>query len=154
MRNSLIPWVILGAVVISMAPPRAERPELHAFPVAKDGMERFVIVLPHQTLNEEDALQVELIVSQERLAEGGNQTRLANAIEARVVAGWGYTYYEVTGYEVTERAGAQGAGTPPAGSRRIPYNSRLPVVVYTPAGYDVRYRLWQAAGAIKQAEKE
>jgi ecotin len=35
----------------------------------------------------------------------------------------------------------------------VPYNSRLPIVVYAPAGYEVRYRIWQAAKETHKAEK-
>ena len=31
------------------------------------------------------------------------------------------------------------------------YNSRLPVVVYVPQGFDVRYRIWTAGAQIGQA---
>lgn len=32
------------------------------------------------------------------------------------------------------------------------YNSRLPIVVYAPKGYGVRYRFWNA-GVIRKSEK-
>ncbi|OUF43421.1 ecotin [Pluralibacter gergoviae] len=32
------------------------------------------------------------------------------------------------------------------------YNSKLPVVVYTPDNLDVKYRVWKAQDAIKKAE--
>ena len=36
---------------------------------------------------------------------------------------------------------------------RIAYNSRLPVVVYVPQGYEVRYRIWEASADNFRAEK-
>lgn len=33
------------------------------------------------------------------------------------------------------------------------YNSRLPVVVYVPQGYEVRYRLWKTATPYTQGEE-
>ena len=38
-------------------------------------------------------------------------------------------------------------------SLQIRYNSRLPVVVYAPDGYEIRYRIWKASEAIEKAEK-
>jgi ecotin len=35
----------------------------------------------------------------------------------------------------------------------IRYNSRLPVVIYAPKGYDIRYRIWSAGKIAEQAEK-
>jgi ecotin len=34
----------------------------------------------------------------------------------------------------------------------IRYNSRLPIVVYAPEGYEIRYRIW-AAGDAEGADK-
>lgn len=160
MRDSLTQVLMLGLVGLSVAVASDESPDLHAFPAAKDGMERFVIVLPHKARGEEDAFQVELIVGKELLTDGINLVRLANTIEARTLAGWGYTYYEVTGPSgVLSTRMAPPAGTPQvmtfvtAAPLYIPYNSRLPIVVYAPNGYEVRYRLWQAAEDIHKAEK-
>ena len=62
-----------------------EHPELQAFPPATEGMERFVIVLPHKERGEEDGFKVELIVGKEQLTDGVNQVRLGNTIEARTI---------------------------------------------------------------------
>jgi len=34
---------------------------------------------------------------------------------------------------------------------QIRYNSRLPVVVYAPKGYEVRYRIWNAPALFERA---
>ena len=36
---------------------------------------------------------------------------------------------------------------------QIRYNSRLPIVVYVPEGYEIRYRIWQASETTSAAEK-
>jgi ecotin len=85
--------------------------------------------------------------------------RLGSTIAARPLKSWGYTYYEVAGSDVamsTMMAAPEGGqkierfvlGTP----LLIPYNSRLPIVVYVPKGYEVRYRIW-SAGVTKKAQK-
>ncbi len=33
------------------------------------------------------------------------------------------------------------------------YNSKLPVVVYVPEGFEVRYRIWQAGEKVIRAER-
>ena len=37
---------------------------------------------------------------------------------------------------------------------KIRYNSRLPVVIYVPEGYEVRYRIWEASKTTHDAKKE
>ncbi len=137
-----------------------EHPELRAFPPAQEGMERFVIVLPHKERGEEDDFQVELIVGKEMLTDGVNQVRLGNAIEPRTVEGWGYPYYEVSGSSATiSTLMAPPEGAPQvkafvkAAPLQIRYNSRLPIVVYAPRGYEVRYRIWNASETTHTAEK-
>lgn len=139
----------------------AGHPELKAFPAAKDGMDRFVIVLPHKDRGEEDNFKVELIPGKVMLTDGVNQMRHGTSIEPKPLVGWGYTYYEVTGQDVamsTMMAAPEGAekieafvaGSP----LLIRYNSRLPIVVYAPVGYDLRYRVWSAGTIVEQVKKE
>jgi len=160
MRNTVIQLLMIGLVVLSVPAFGAEHPELKAFPAAQEGMERFVIVLPHKERGEEDAFQVELIVGKEMLTDGVNLVRLANTIEARPLEGWGYTYYEVTGSsETVSTMMAPPEGAPQvkkfvtASPLHIAYNSRLPIVVYAPTGYEVRYRIWKAAKTIRKAKR-
>jgi len=138
----------------------AEHPELKAFPAAKEGMERFVIVLPHKERGEEDAFKVEIFPGKTMLTDGVNLVRLAATIEAQPLKGWGYTYYEVTGRDLTASTLiAVPPGTPQVKKfvsgtpLLIRYNSRLPIVVYAPKGYEIRYRIWQAPVDTEAAEK-
>ena len=159
MRNVLTPLVIIGLAVSSVSAFGAEHPELKAFPPAKEGMERFVIVLPHKERGEEDVFQVEIIVGKEMLTDGVNLVRLGNTIEPRPLAGWGYTYYEVIGSSETMSTMMAPPPGAPMVSRlvtapplHVRYNSRLPIVVYVPKGYEVRYRIWQAPETAEKAE--
>lgn len=152
--------LIMTLLAVSFSAFGAEHPELKAFPPAKDGMERFVITLPHKERGEEDAFKVELIVGKEMLTDGVNQIRLGNTIEPHPLKGWGYTYYEVAESSVAiSTMMAPPEGTPmvktfvTAAPLQVRYNSRLPIVVYVPKGYEVRYRIWKASDTIKKAEK-
>ena len=88
------------------------------------------------------------------LTDSLTQVRHSSTIEARPLAGWGYTFYEVTGQDTTMStmmAAPEGSekikqfvsGTP----LLIRYNSRLPIVVYAPEGYEIKYRIWTAGDA-------
>jgi ecotin len=160
MTNTFMPLLILGLLTLSVPAFSAEHPQLKAFPAAKEEMERFVIVLPHKERGEEDAFKVEIIVGKEMLTDGVNLFRLGNTIEPRTLEGWGYTYYDVTGSsETISTLMAPPEGAPlvkkfvTAAPLQIAYNSRLPVVVYAPKGYEVHYRIWQASKKIRQATK-
>jgi ecotin len=83
-----------------------------------------------------------------------------DTIEARPLEGWGYTYYDVTGSSSTMST----LMAPPKGAAKVKkfvtasplhvsYNSRLPIVVYAPKGYEVRYRIWKASEITTKAEK-
>ncbi len=160
MRNRLTLILIIGLVLISARAFCAEHSELNVFPEAGEGMDRLVIVLPDKESGEENSFKVELIPGKIMLTDSVNQMSLGTTISARPLQGWGYTYYEVTGSDVamsTRMAVPDGkekiekfvTGT----SLLIRYNSRLPVVVYAPKGYEVRYRFWNA-GVIRKSEKK
>ena len=128
-----------------------DHPELKAFSEAKDGQERFVIVLPEKSRDEEGAFEVELIPGKVMMTDGVNIVRHGSTVESRPLKGWGYTFYEVTGKDLAMSTlmaappGSKQVEKFVAGqSLKIRYNSRLPVVVYAPKGYEVRYRIWTA----------
>lgn len=159
MNKKLSLFIIVGLAWLTSGAFGAEHPELKAFPDAKEGMERLVIVLPHKERGEEDAFKVELIPGKKMMTDGVNLMRLGTTIAPKPLKGWGYTYYEVTGSDVamSTRMAA------PEGSKKVEkfvtgdpllirYNSRLPIVIYVPRGYGIQYRIWHA-GEAKSAEK-
>jgi ecotin len=133
---------------------------LKAFPPAEDGMVRYVIMLPHKERGEEDDFRVELIAGKEMLTDGVNRVRLGGKIEAKPLKGWGFTYYEVAKFGP---AASTLIGVPPGTpqverfvtvpSLLIRYNSRIPLIVYVPAGGEVRYRIWKASDTIEKAKE-
>jgi len=159
-KNTLAQLLIIGLLVHSISAFSAEHPELKAFPAPKEGMERFVIVLPPKARGEDDSFRVEIIVGKEMLTDGVNLVRLGNRIEPVVLEGWGYTYYQVAGsFDTISTRMAPPVGAAmvrtfvAAAPLQVPYNSRLPVVVYAPTGYEVRYRIWKASEITYQAEQ-
>lgn len=157
-------WVLLmfvGMILFSMQAVAGDHPELRAFPPAEAGMERFIISLPEKERQAEIDFKVELIPGKVMLTDGVNQVRHASKVEAWPLTGWGYTYYKVTGEDVamsTMMAAPEGSqmveqfvpGTPTL----IRYNSRLPIVIYAPEGYEVRYRIWSAPETAQKAHRD
>jgi ecotin len=160
MKNSMIGLAVLLLLLAGTMLCAAEHPQLKAFPPAEKGFERFVIVLPDKERGEEDNFKVELVAGKTIPTDGVNRNRLGVNIVAQPVKGWGYTMYKVTGDgavmstmmaapENSPKVDTFVQGTP----LMIRYNSRLPIVVYAPQGYEVRYRIW-SSGEMQKAEKE
>jgi ecotin len=133
---------------------------MKAFPPAEAGMVRHVLQLPAQ--DDESAFKVELIVGKTVQIDERNRYFFGGKIEAENIEGWGFTRYMVS--QLGPMAGTLMAVDPNAPkvsrfitiggeSYIIPYNSRLPVVVYVPEGVEVRYRIWSAAPESKPIQK-
>ena len=158
MKIAFAQHLFVGLIMQSAAVFGSGHPELKAFPLAEEGFERLVIALPHKERGEDDTYRVEIIVGREMLTDGVNLVRLGNAIEQRTLEGWGYSYYVMSGGSNTIST----MMAPPDGAPlvktfvtvsplHVRYNSRLPIVVYVPTGYEVRYRIWHANETIEKA---
>lgn len=122
--------------------------DLAAFPAATAGQTRHVIRLPAQA--DEDALKVEVIVGK-TIRIDCNRHSFGGRLQERTAEGWGYSYYVL---DSLGRSVSTMMACPPGSERDafvrssdqtlIRYNSRLPLVVYTPSDAEVRYRVWRA----------
>ncbi len=127
------------------------------YPKAEKGMKRQVIQLTPQ--EDESTLKVELLIGQ-TLEVDCNHHRLGGKLASKTLEGWGYDYYvfdKVTSPVSTMMACPDGkkeqkfvtAYLGDAGMVR--YNSKLPIVVYTPANVEVKYRIWKAEDKVQDA---
>jgi ecotin len=133
---------------------------MKAFPPARPGQVRYVLQLPTQ--DDESASKVELIVGKTVEVDAKNKYFFGGTIKEETVKGWGFPRYIVS--KLGPMAGTLMAVDPKApkvdrfitlGGKAylIPYNSRLPVVVYVPEGVEVRYRIWTGGAEVKAMEK-
>ena len=122
-------------------------------------MQRHVIRLP--ALDDEDASKVELVVGRE-LEVDCNQHWYGASLSKEVVSGWGYSFYviEKMGGPASTLKACPGETkerrfvTARLGDSLLRYNSRLPLVVYVPKGFEVRYRVWSASDETGVADSE
>lgn len=137
-----------------------DRDDLKPYPAPPAGFERWVFRVP--AVDQADDRRVELVIGKS-LAVDCNRTWFRGNLVEKVAEGWGYPYFEVD--QIVGPASTMMA-CPPGQERREAfvevqgegflqrYNSRLPVVVYVPDGYEVRYRIWSTGPEIGRAHRE
>ncbi len=152
--------VLLAAVFPLETPADKGGGDLKPYPAPADGFERWVFRVP--ALVQEQDRKVEIVVGK-ILSVDCNPIRFGGNLEQRSVEGWGYPFYTVEkvycpastlmacppGHERTDAfVSVQGQGF----LRR--YNSKLPMVLYVPEGFQVRYRIWSAGADVGWAQPE
>ncbi len=133
--------------------------DMKAFPPAEKGMDRYVIRLQKQ--KDETGYKVEIIIGLTVRTDAINHYFFGGTLETESIPGWGYNRYVLL--KLGPMAGTLMAVDPSApkvdrfvslGSETIlPYNSRLPLVIYVPAEAEVRYRLWRRERALLWPEE-
>lgn len=127
------------------------------YPKAEKGMKRQVIQLTPE--KDESTLKVEQLIGQ-TLEVDCNQHRLGGELDSKTLEGWGYDYYvfdKVTSPVSTMMACPDGKKEKKfitaylGDDGMLRYNSKLPIVVYTPENVDVKYRIWKAEDKIQDA---
>lgn len=142
-------WTSALLLFLFAAPACLGADSLKAFPPAEPGMVRHVLQLPAQ--GDESAFRVEIIVGRTLLLDAGNRYFFGGRLEQEIIQGWGFPRHRLA--RLGPLAGTLMAVDPKAPKVArfvtlggepylIPYNSRLPVVVYVPEGVEVRYRIW------------
>lgn len=143
-----------GSYTQSSAMPKLE--DVAPYPAAQAGQIRHVIWLPEQT--QEDLLKVELVPGQVMLTDC-NTRGLSATLTAKELTGWGYGYYEVSDVQGPI---ATLMACPPGTEKQafvavqgdnysLNYNSKLPIVVYTPQDLELRYRVWTGSQTLQSA---
>ncbi len=124
--------------------------QLKNFPAPRKGYVRYVINLPSRSINQEQNYKIELSPGKLMMVDC-NRHFLAGSLKEETVNGFGYTYYT---FATSGNVSATRMGCPDAKltqkfvaakSLLTDYNSRLPLVIYAPEGYQVRYKVFKAS---------
>lgn len=123
--------------------------ELSHFPLAKKGTERFVIIPELKSSADATSVKVEIIPGKTIMADC-NRYALMGKLNEAVVEGWGYAYYEYIsdGQMISTKMACPDYPLEerfiPGESMMLDYAKDIPVVVYVPQGFEVKYRIWNA----------
>lgn len=159
MKARLIALLLLGSLSPIACAGNASD-DLKPYPAAEDGFDRMVFRVP--AVKDESTLKVEIIVGK-ILSVDCNRTSFGGSLEPRVADGWGYSYFvlpEVRGPMSTRMACPPDSQNEDRFVQVIGdgylhrYNSKLPMVVYVPEGFEVRYRIWAAQDELGDAHPE
>jgi len=124
--------------------------DIKMFPPAAKEEQRLVIRLPK--LSHEENSKVEILIGQQQVVDC-NLHRISGDLQEKDLQGWGYSYYrlEKVGPMISTRMACppnekpKSSFVPVVGSGYLlRYNSKLPIVIYAPKGFTVKYRLWHA----------
>lgn len=149
--------ILLASLVLglgfSACATASDTDQRQAYPAAASGFQRHLIKLP--AVADEDDHRVEFIAGKVMEVDC-NLHRLGGEWEEKVAVGWGYRYY------VLSQAGAplstmmacpddsrhQAFVTVGGEAMLVRYNSKLPLVIYTPTDLELRYRIWSAGAEL------
>ena len=134
--------------------------DLKPYAVADEGYQRMIFRVP--ALDNEADSMVEVMVGK-MMEVDCNRIIMGGKLVQHTVKGWGYPYFKA---EIVPHHGSTMMACPPdtkptqkfisatGEGFRIRYNSKLPVVIYAPDGYEVRYRIWSASEQMGRAKVE
>ncbi|HOX15304.1 MAG TPA: ecotin family protein [Candidatus Moranbacteria bacterium] len=116
------------------------------FPKTLAGYNRYVIDLPQK--ENENKFEVEILAGKTDKFDCNNQM-LNGTFETKTIEGFGYDYYifKSDGTVASTMMGCPDDSKTEkfvSRSEKVRYNSKLPVVVFAPKGFEVKYNVWSA----------
>lgn len=150
---TLVFFIIFGSTLLYAE--LAKKNNIDMFPKAKEGFERHVVEVP-KSHNDHDH-RIELLIGKNMMVDCNHHSFSAE-IKSVNLEGWGYGYLEVDKIQSGPITLMACPGPKMEKFIAIPdtlrrYNSRLPLVIYVPKGYEVRYRIWSADETVHPAQQ-
>ncbi|KUF43949.1 proteinase inhibitor [Myroides marinus] len=133
------------------------RTDVSIFPAPEKGYKQVVIDVPHST--KDDSKKIEFTVGKMMEVDGCNHFSLLGTLEQKDLQGWGYSYYvfNTKGDVVSTMMACPDAHKKHSFVSGQPelarYNGKLPIVVYVPEEYEVRFKIYTTDGDEYQASE-
>lgn len=131
--------------------------DVGVFPKPAKGMTQYVIEVPFSSMEVDATKKVELIIGKNTEVDKCNRFGLAGTLEKKDLQGFGYNYYEfkTDGQIMGTMMGCSDTGKitkfVSATPSLLDYNGRMPIVVYVPDGYELKYKIYKAEPDTYQA---
>lgn len=117
----------------------------------KEGFDKHVLYLPELEADEEINRKVEIIPGK-MMQTDCNRHALMGELQSEVLEGFGFEYwvFNSDGNVISTKMGCPDNTLKDefinGDTELVPYNSRLPIVIYTPKGVEVNYKIWETNG--------
>ncbi len=124
--------------------------DISMYPKPEKGYRQMIIDVPHS--KNDTHKKIEFRVGKEMEVDGCNHYGLTGTLEKKDLQGWGYDYYV---FKTQGGAFSTQMGCPDLPKRHlfvsgeattVNYNGRLPIVIYVPDGYEVRFQIYTTDG--------
>lgn len=130
--------------------------DTHVFPAPEKGMVKYVIEVPHAGIAADNNKKIEFFAGKHVETDACNSYFLAGEFEKKDLEGWGYHYYvfKTDGNVGMTKMLCQGEKKNTfvqAPSVMTEYNGRMPIVIYAPEGYEVKFKIYKAEPETYQA---
>lgn len=144
----------------ALADSDSTKPANDIYPLPQENQRRYIIHLPKE-YNEEN-LMIELKASK-KFKKDCNHIWFTGDLSTKTLTGWGYNYYIINNVSdipastkmlcPNQRMVVEQVDISLSGSKAmLDYNSKLPVVIYTPEDVNLSYIIWQADKHIQVTE--
>lgn len=118
------------------------------YPLPENGYHAYEILLP--PLENEEDTKVQLLIGKS-LTTDCNTFWFRGTLQEKILSGWGYSYWVI---EDIHGPFSTLIACPPESKKEtfvtisgIPlqrYNSKVPLIIHVPEGFEVKYRIWHA----------
>ncbi|MDP8100662.1 ecotin family protein [Phocoenobacter atlanticus] len=152
--KKIMAFIVLGISGCGVSQPN--NLDISMYPKAEKNQIQHTITL--EPLKNEENYKVELFLAKEMMLDCNYHSLPATFVK-KDVKGWGYFYYQVatdgnirsTMMACPESKAKKGEVLSQGFLQN--YNSKLPLVIYSPKGYSVKYRVWSTTVDKKNATK-
>lgn len=127
---------------------KAKPVDISMYPKAEENQLRHIIELA--PLEDEANSKVEIYVAKEMEVDC-NTHSLSGNLDEKELTGWGYNYYvfETNGQIISSLMACPDNTLTKkdvlSQSKLLRYNSKVPIVIYSPKSYEVKYKIWSAS---------